>query len=289
MRIYLQAPDGKKYSSDDAGDKLKWFLSQYFDMITVKNPEPGTWKLLGTGGNNRAYIVTNMTLNHSPQTPNLKVNEDMVLEVWLEQDGKLLNREAVLSNTKFYMDIQVPSGEAARFELLDQGRDGDRVAADGKYSTVLAYENPGSYQISLIAESETFSRQKSVHFEVHPLPVDLAAPAAEEPVHEPEPEVETKSEQAPEPGPQAEDDEEPVAAVADGEDAAAEPVDKEADKPAENRKMSLGVAIGIFAGINVLLGAIGFGVWWFLKRRRKGADDAPEDDDDADAEKEGGK
>jgi len=293
VRIYLQAPDGKKYSSDDAGDELKWFLSQYFDMITVKNPEPGSWKLLGTGGDNRAYIVTNMSLNHSPQTPNLKVNEDMVLEVWLEQDGKLLNREAVLTNTKFYMDIQVPSGEAARFELLDQGRDGDRVAADGKYSTVLAYENPGSYQISLIAESATFSRQKSVHFEVHPLPVDLTAPpAAEEEVQVPEPVAEAEPQPAPEPALQAEDNEEPVAAVAEDEDAAEEPVDEEAEtgKSTKNRKMSLGVAIGIFAAINVLLGAIGFGVWWFLKRRGKSADDASkDDDDDADAGKAGDK
>ena len=44
--------------------------------------------------------------------------------------------------------------------------------------------------------------------------------------------------------------------------------------------MSIGIAIGIFAGINVVLGAIGFGVWWFLKRRKKGAGDAPEDDED---------
>jgi hypothetical protein len=275
VRIYLQAPDGSKLSSDNVDDNLKWFLSHHFDMITIKNPQPGSWKLLYTGGKNRAYIVTNMSLNHSPQTPSIKVNEDMVLEAWLEQEGNLLDKEAVLTNTNFYMEIQVPSGETARFELLDQGREGDRKAADGRYSTVLAYENPGSYQISLIAESETFSRQKTVHFEVQPLPAELALspePVIEtpEPVAEPEPVLE------PEPAveePEAEVDEQ--AAVK--EEPAVEE-EAEAEKPAK-KKMSLGVAIGIFAGINVLLGVIGFGVWWFLKRRKKGADDDSEDDE----------
>ncbi|VAW78148.1 hypothetical protein MNBD_GAMMA14-1745, partial [hydrothermal vent metagenome] len=74
--------------------------------------------------------------------------------------------------------------------------------------------------------------------------------------------------------------EEPEAAVT--EDEAVE------EKPAK-KKMGLGMAIGIFAGINVLLGVIGFGVWWFLKRRKKkGADDESEEDDEAD-EEEGGK
>ena len=286
VRIYLQAPDGKKLSSDNANDKLKWFLSQHFDMITIKNPEPGTWKLLGAGGKkNRAYIVTNMALKHGPHTSGIKVNEEMVLETWMEQDGELMNREAVLTHTKFSMDIQVPSGEIAHFELKDQGRDGDRTAADGKYSTVLAYENPGSYQINLIAESETFSRQKTVHFEVQAPPPGLALPAPEpveetpkpEPVPEPEPVVEPEQESAP---PVEEETEEP--------EVEEEPAAEEAETEEPAKKMGLGMAIGIFAGINVLLGLIGGGVWWFLKRRKKGADDAS-DDDDADAEDEGDK
>ena len=281
VRIFLQSPDGKKLGSDDAGDKLKWFLSQHFDMITVKNPRQGTWKLLGTGGKNHAYIVTNMSLNHSPQSPSLKVNEDMVLEAWLEQDGKLLNKEAVLTHTKFSMDIQVPSGETAHFELHDQGREGDKEAADGKYSTLLAYQNPGSYQIDLIAQGETFSRQKTIHFEVQAPPPGLSAPVpkpvAEAPqqksVIEPEPVPEAASPVVEEPPAQA--------VVKDEKTAEKSPADEASDakKPAK-KKMNLGIAIGIFAGINIVLGGIGFAVWWFMKRRKKKADDASEDDED---------
>lgn len=287
VRIYLQTPEGKKLNSDNANDKLKWFLSQHFDMITIKNPEPGTWKLLGAGGNkNRAYIVTNMSLNHGPHTSSIKVNDEMVLETWMEQDGQLMNREAVLTNTKFSMDIRVPSGETAHFDLMDHGREGDITAADGKYSTLLAYENPGSYQINLIAESETFSRQKTVHFEVQAPPPGLAVPEPEPVVETPEPEpaVEPEPEAAPEPEPEPEVESEPPAEEAEEPETEAEA--EVAEEP-EEKKMGLGFAIGIFAGINVLLGVIGGGVWWFLKRRKKGADDASEDDDAEDEEEDG--
>ncbi len=50
----------------------------------------------------------------------------------------------------------------------------------------------------------------------------------------------------------------------------------------------MGLAIGVFAGVNLLLGGIGFAVWWFLKKRKKSGGDEEEeneDDEDEDAEK----
>ena len=283
-RIYLQAPGGKKYSSDDAGENLKWFPSHHFDMITIGKPEPGSWKLLMTGGRNRAYIVTNMTLNHNPQNPALQVEQDMVLEAWLEEDGKLLNREAVLTNTRFMMEIRDPAGAASRFDLFDRGEYGDRNIADGIYANTIGYTNPGSYELSVIVEGETFRRQKTVHFEVAaPSPIQ-ALPQAEtesEPVIPQQP-AEPVKEPLAEPEPEAvmEEPEEPVlAAVAESpveEQAAAE---QAAAPPAKKKGVSMGVAIGLFLGINLLLALIGLGVWWFLKKRKqKAVDDKPVED-----------
>jgi len=280
VRIFLQSPDGKKLSADDAGDQLKWFLSHHFDMITVRNPKAGTWKLLFTGGANRAYIVTNMALNHNPQQPSVKANQDMILEAWLEQDGKLLDKEAVLTNTRFIMEIRDPAGATARFDLFDQGEFGDRKVADGVYSNTLSYANAGSYQLSIIAQGETFQRQKTVHFEVASPPVSLAAPEpAAEAAAEPEPKA------APEAAPQAEPvaeaepaTEAPPEAEAEIEPESADAVATEEEQP-KKKKMSLGLAIGVFAGVNLLLAAIGVGVWWFLKKRKKagGEDETAEE------------
>jgi len=266
VRIYLQSPEWKKLSADDAGKQLNWFMSQHFDMITLRDPEPGTWKLLFTGGRNRAYIVTNMALNHNPQQPQLNVGEDMVLEAWLEQDGKRLEREAVLTNTQFKMKIEAPDGANAEFEMFDTGEYGDKKVADGIYSNTLAYENPGSYRIDIIAKGETFSRQTTVHFEVAEAPVDLkgtAPPAAVEPTQpEPAAQPEPKPEQKAEPEKTAEP-------IAEAEPPIEEPAPAADTAPPKKKGINLGLAIGLFLAVNILLGLIGFGVWWFLKKRKQ--------------------
>jgi len=272
VRIFLQTPQGRELSSDDASNKIKWFVSHHFDMITLSNPEPGTWKLLYTGGKNRAYIVTNMSLNHNPQNPNLQVGQDMVLEAWLEQDGELLAKEAVLTYTKFIMEIEDPTGASVRFDLFDRGEFGDRKTADGIYSNTLSYENPGAYRLSIIAKGETFERQKTVHFEVAPPPPGYVPPVekpavVEEPVAKAEPEAEPVPEPVAEPEPEISEPE-PVA------------------EPVKKKSMNLGMAIGVFAGINLLLGGIGFGVWWFLKKRKKSGGDEEEENEDDEEEAE---
>jgi hypothetical protein len=275
VRIFLQTPDGHKVGSEDAGDAFKWFLSEHFDMITLHNPQPGNWKLLFSGGKNRAYIVTNMALNHTPQQPNVQVGQDMVLESWLEEGGKLLDKEAMLTNTRFKMKIEAPDGAGAEFDLYDTGQFGDKKAADGIYSNTLSYENPGSYRIDIIAEGETFKRQKTLHFEVAARPVDETAPAVEpapEPVAEPQPEIQAGPEVVPEPPPPAAEPE------ADTEPAAVEP-------PAKKKKgIGLGIAIGIFAVLNLVLALIGFGVWWFLKKRKQKRADEEEAGEEAESQ-----
>ena len=282
VRIYLQSPDEKKLGADDVSDSLKWFMSSHFDMITVRNPTPGTWKLLFSAGRNRAYIVTNMALMHNPQEPHLAVGEDMVLESWLEQDSKLLDKEAVLTNTRFVMKIEAPDGAKANFDLYDTGQYGDNKVADGVYSNTLSYENPGSYKIDIIAESATFKRQKTVHFEVAPPPVSLGAPvpAEEKPVAEAPPEPESEPEPvAPEPEEKVETDAADETDVVEDEEAAS------AEEPKAKKKgINMGLAIGMFVGVNVLLGLIGFGVWWFLKKRKQKAAAAADEEDEAEDE-----
>jgi hypothetical protein len=197
----------------------------------------------------------------------------MTLQDWLEQKGTRLDKEAVLTNTTFEMEIVDPTGAKARFELFDQGEFGDTKAADGVYANTLSYVDPGPYKLSLIVTSATFQRQKTLHFQV-----DAAAGAAvvttPEPVTLPEPEpeatVEAEAEKAPESEP------EPEAEIAAPEPA----VEPEASvaEPEEEQGLNLVLALGVFAGINVLLGLIGFAVWWFLKKRKK-ADDAEVEED----------
>jgi hypothetical protein len=271
VRILLQAPDGRKLGSADADDdRLKWFLSEHFDMITLRKPQPGDWKLLFSGGNSRAYVVTNMSLNHNPQQLRLTAGADTVLEAWLEQDGQRLDQEAVLTNTRFKLRIEAPDGAIANFALDDTGQYGDKKAADGTYSNTLSYTVPGSYRMDIIAEGETFKRQRSVHFDVTPAAGSPPAPAGKQPAS----------------GPQAQAGSTPTPPVAEPAPVPEAPVAPETTPEAPvtaETKPGLGVVIGIFLAINLLLALLGLGVWWLLKKRKRGTPDPEQEEDEADA------
>lgn len=269
VRVFLQTPDGRKLSAKSPGKNIKWFSSHHFDMITIRNPQPGAWKLLSTSGKNRAYIVTNMSLHHNSQALKFQRNSDMVVEAWLEEDGKLLDREAVLTGTEFYLVIEDPSGSKAEFNLFDNGEYGDRKAADGRYSNTLAYENPGSYRLSLRAIGETFKREKTINF-------DIAKPGEASVIPDDVGAVEQEGEKEayikPVPDPVKEPAAEPEETTPD-ENGKTENEVKEipgaGPEQTANEKPATAVVVGIFVGINVLLALIGGGVWWFLKRRKK--------------------
>ncbi len=274
VRIYLQSPSGEKLEAENASSELKWFQSHLFDMITLSKPAPGAWKLLSTGGSNRVYIVTNMALNHSNLQRRLMVGENMVLESWLEQDGNLLDKEAVLTNTRFLMEIRNPNGETTRLDLSDRGEHGDKKPADGVYATTLTFAHAGSYQVELIAESETFQRQKMLHVQVEPPP---PAQAQAEPEEAPEPEVESlqklpqQERLEPEPGPEPASEPKSAKVIAEEEEnpapAAVEDTARDVE-PEKHQGTSLVLVAAVFTGFNLLLGGIVFLVWWFFFKRK---------------------
>ncbi len=270
VQIFLETPSGKRISAADAGDKLKWFMSDNFDMITVREPEQGRWKLLFSAGNNRAYIVTNLSMNTNLKSGDVPAGEETAIESWLEKDGKILTAEAVLTNTQFFIEITEPDGAVSDpFPLLDMGEYGDRVVADSIYSNVLTFRKKGEHSLKVTARGETFERSKTAFFNVL-VPEAPVAPPVAEPVPEPVPEPAPEPEPKPEPEPVPEPPPEPPPVM--------EEVIEEPAEPAQEEGSNLGMILGVFFGVNLLLGLIGGGVWWFLSRRKKKALEATADD-----------
>ncbi|MFN2338496.1 MAG: VWA domain-containing protein [Gammaproteobacteria bacterium] len=270
VSIFLETPSGKQVSTEDAGDELKWFISEHFDMITLRKPEQGRWKLLFSAGNNRAYIVTNLSMGTNLRGGEVPAGSQTAIESWLERDGERVTTEAMLSNTEFLIEITEPDGVVSDiFPMLDLGEVGDREAGDGIHTNLLTFRKPGDHNLRVIARSPTFERSRSAYFKVLAPPAEALPEPEPEPVTEPEPVPEPE---AGEPTPQLEEEvliEEP-----------------------QEEGSSLGMILGVFFGVNLLLALVGGGVWWFLARRKKKAaaaatqgEDGDEDEDEVEDRK----
>ena len=263
VSIFLENPSGKQVSAEDAGDEMKWFISEHFDMITLRKPEQGRWKLLFSAGNNRAYIVTNLSMGTNLQGGEVPAGSQTAIESWLERDGERVTAEAMLSNTEFLIEITEPDGVVSDiFPMLDLGEVGDREAGDGIHTNLLTFRKPGDHNLRVIARSPTFERSRSAYFKVQ---------APTEALPEPEPEPEPVVEPEPEPVPEPEAGE-PTS-----------PLEEEVliDEPQEEGSR-LGMILGVFLGVNLLLVLVGGGVWWFLARRKKKAAEAATQGEDGD-------
>lgn len=274
VSIFLETPSADQISAEDAGDGLKWFVSEHFDMITLRQPEQGRWKLLFSDGNNRAYIVTNLSMGTNLRGGEVPAGSQTAIESWLERDGERLTAEAMLSNTEFLIEITEPDGVVSDiFPMLDLGEVGDRAAGDGIHTNLLTFRKPGDHNLRVIARSPTFERSRSAYFKVQ-------APA--EPL--PQAEAALEPEPVPEPVPEATPESEPEVE----EPAVPPPLLEEElllDAPDEPDS-KLGVILGVFLGVNLVLVLIGGGIWWFLARRRKkAAAAAAKDDEDEDEER----
>ena len=253
VRIFLETPAGKQISADDAGSGRKWFISEHFDMITLRRPEQGRWKLLFSAGNNRAYIVTNLSMGTNLRGAEVSADSQTSIESWLERDGERVTAEAMLSNTEFLIEVTEPDGIVSdTFPMLDQGDFGDRQAGDGIHTNLLTFRKPGDHSLRVIARSPTFERSRSAFFKVREPtePREEAAPVPEPEVVEPEPVLEEEI---------------------------------LIDEP-EEKGTRLGMILGVFLGVNLVLILIGGGVWWFLARRKKKAAAATATDEEEEEE-----
>lgn len=158
-KIYLESPDGKRYSSEDSGAYISWFVSHSFDMITVKRPIEGQWEILfSTGKDNKAYIITDLRLQTSFDRLHHILGKSVDIKAWLEKDGALLSNEDILEKIDTYIEVLPPAGEVLKKPL---NRD-----ENGIFTTKLIPDKIGHHRVRIVAKGATFERERSFTFSV---------------------------------------------------------------------------------------------------------------------------
>jgi Mg-chelatase subunit ChlD len=168
-------PSKKKHVPNKHGKNMQWYESEVFDMITIKEPQAGDWKVkLSTREGNRVFVITNLSLKSSFDKGFVYKGDRIKIDAWLEREGEILKEKDVLEQIVFSAEAVKPNGEITKIELMESGTGGDSAAGDGKYSGELVVDNLGEYTIKIAAESKTFKREKLLQFKATEQPAQKA-------------------------------------------------------------------------------------------------------------------
>ena len=188
-QIYLQQPDGKKINSTFKSEKIKWFISSSFDMITIKAPTAGEWKILFSDEDNRAYIVTDIKLRTEFSFNTESYQPEIIIKSWFVQNEETEANLELLESMQLTLEIEHPDETIETFPI-------EPANEEGQFIVNYKPELDGYYGASIIAKSRTFQRQQSFSFknimptEPEPLPEPVIEPApAEEPQITPPPDA----------------------------------------------------------------------------------------------------
>ena len=294
--ISLENPSGEDFSEESENPTVKWFNAKKFDLITIKNPEPGYWRIKFSEGGNKAYILTNLQLETEASKTEVQPGNPFQIQAWLQKGKKRITKRQVLNNTKFKANITYPDGHQDELKLTDDGTEIGSARHDGIYGNTFVFTNEGLHKIAIFTQGETFDREKAVFVTVKSLgmqtPFEIQdKPKAQTPVPEqtsepkPEPIPETMSKTMPtEPAAmQGEQTAAPDKLVIDSggtkdtlhkvdetHDVKVEPLDdnRAKDTTADEPETDISSAIIAFILINIGIGG-GIGGWMYYKKARK--------------------
>ena len=283
--LELVSPGGIKAGPESATEGMRWVRETEYDLVTVTSPEAGDWKIIGElGEGSRVTVVSDLRMVVSPVPPTFTENEPISLQVaFFEEDRKIENPDFL-----GVIDVSVAL-------TSEDGRSGNKVLSpdqppqDGIYTDAITrLPGAGEYQLSVVADGQTFSRRFStvtqyIQPEGEQATVDAGVAADEPPVIEeefpeasPAPEIEPpvsgsgpidiSQVENPEPKPLEE-----------------QPVDKaeaEPEMPATVEEPASGIPFWVWAAAGTFGVVFVAGVVWLLVKRRKPAQELDADNDE---------
>jgi uncharacterized protein (TIGR03503 family) len=172
-RTRLIAPDEKVFTQVSKVSTVKWRNDQGFDLITIKKPAAGIWKLdADVDPDNRVMVVTDLRLEVDRLPFYLRPDQSIDLRVELHNKGEKISKNSFLKFVQF--SVNHDDG-VNRSELPLELRPYEKVSDKGIFvQTIKAPLTEGEHRIEVIADGTTFNRAKLFNIDVKwPLDVQL--------------------------------------------------------------------------------------------------------------------
>lgn len=159
--LQLQTPDNETFNAHNAPSSTHWFEGERYQLITLKKPKKGTWKLLGhLAEGSRVTVVSDLNLQVKPLPNNVFLGYAGEMSAVLQEDGKTYINPEFLKLMRFTGSVSLNSGETNAPPLWTATLNENQPPIDGIYKSELpTLDKPGVYTLSVLADGKTFKRE----------------------------------------------------------------------------------------------------------------------------------
>lgn len=162
-------PENKKWKNSAHAGNVKWFRDEGYDLITIKKPQKGEWKIQAPmDPNNRVVVATNLKLKLKNIPSYLVLGTPLNITAHLEEDGKPLTDQSLLSKFKFSLERNAERSSERRYPLTRSDKD------NFSYNLKLnAKFKEGNNELVIQAKSPTVERELRHQFKVYTTPANI--------------------------------------------------------------------------------------------------------------------
>jgi Mg-chelatase subunit ChlD len=174
----LIAPSRRELVYGKVPENVNWFQTPAFDLITIKNPIPGRWKVyLSSKEGNKIFVVTDLALKTSFNQNQIPLGQQKTIETWLEREDKRITEKRFLESMFVMAEIRDPKGQQIRLNLYPR-ENGDQGDKKGIFSSAFVFKDLGNYSIKILADGKTFRRELIRQVQTVSQAVPQSSPAA---------------------------------------------------------------------------------------------------------------
>lgn len=165
----LVTPDNKLWAEKTSPETVSWYRDEGFDLVTIKKPKQGQWKILApVDQNNRVVVATNLKLKVNKLPGHLMYGDSLEVSAQLTEDDKALADSRLLSKFNFSIKQTINNHDERLYEM---SRPED--ANNTSYYKMPPVTKEGLSELVIRAVSPTVEREIRHQFKIYETPAEI--------------------------------------------------------------------------------------------------------------------
>ncbi len=175
--VSLNSPDGARFDTDNPSSRVSWFEGHGFFLVTVTDPEPGTWRVRAPAAIARVNVLSNLSLLVEGLDTSMPAGHQPEIGISLRDSQATVTDADLLLVLGISVVISRDDGERWTVEP-----DFPEVPASGEFRLALPMlEEVGRYEVLVSLDGGSFQRQVSLVTDVYAPELAVTVPELPEP------------------------------------------------------------------------------------------------------------